>query len=94
MMVSSLFSFSPGDILYRSLGTHDIRTMVMLVPTGIEDGLFLDITDPYAGEYHTVKLSRGELFSTKEDAVIQACKNLETEICELKQQTKQGKVRK
>ena len=88
MIVSSLFEFSAGAVFYRILGTHDIRTMIMLVPTGIEYGLFLDITDPYAGEYHTVKFSRGDLFSTREDAVIQACKNLETEIYELKQQTK------
>ena len=88
MIVSSLFSFSPGAIFYRILGTHDIRTMIMLIPTGIEDGFFLDITDPYRDEYHRVKLDRGELFSTKEDAVIQACKNLEKEIFDLKHETK------
>ena len=93
MIVSSLFAFSPGAVFYRILGTHNIRTMAMLIPTGADVGLFLDITDPYLGEYHTVTLNRGELFSTKEDAVIQACKNLRNEIYKLEQQTKQDKVR-
>ena len=88
MIISTLFSFSPGSVFYRILKTHDIRTMILLIPIGIEEGLFLDITDPYRGEYHTVKLTRGELFSTREDAVIQARRNLEEEICKLILKTK------
>lgn len=89
MIHASLFEFSPGRIFFRILGTHDIHPLILIDPVGIENGRFVDITNPYQNEFETITLKRSDLFSTRKDAVTQACKNLEHEIEILKQSIKE-----
>lgn len=88
MIHASLFEFSPGRTFFRILGTYDIHPLILIIPTDIERGKFVDIADPYRGNLQTITLNRSDLFSTREDAVTQACKNLEHEIEILKQSIK------
>ena len=88
MIVSSLYSFEPGKVFYRIEGTHDIRTLIMIRANDIEYGQFIDITDQFQSSYDIIRAKRNELFTQKEDAVLEACRNLEREIFNLKNENK------
>lgn len=90
MIVSSLYEFETGAIFYRIVGLHCIRKLVLVSKRDHEIGHFLDITE-LQNEYNTQLLNRNELYNTREDAILQACKNLEKEILNLRHEAKQNK---
>lgn len=83
MIVSSLFEFPPGSILY-TIQHNSVIKIILYRNRNIDTAEFIDITHNEEHDPKLILLSRNEIFLHKRDASLHVIQNLARDIDRIK----------